>query len=113
MLQTQVDVWMSGVDEVGPVSLVAQWEPSRNEQKYAASSLRKAHSYTYKQIHKYKYTKTPKYTRLVAQWKPSRNGQTYIALPLSEAQLIFIYTNTNIYTYTQNYTNYTAEPLMQ
>ena len=70
MLQTQVDVWMSGVDEVGPVSLVAQWEPSRN-------------------------------------------GQTYIALPLSEARLIFIYTNTNIYTYTQNYTNYTAEPLMQ
>ena len=67
MLQTKVDVWMSGVDEAGPVSLVAQWEPSRNGQKYTAPPLSEAqlihmyvckHKYTntYTHIHKYKCT---------------------------------------------------------
>ena len=61
-----VDVWMSRVDEVGPVSLVAQWEPSRNGQKYTAGPLNEAqlihiqtniHIHIHTQIHTHTHTK--------------------------------------------------------
>ena len=68
---------MSGVDEVGPVSLVTQWEASLDGQKYAAA---RPNSYMHTNkctpeyyVHQYKYTKIH-WSALLPSRKSARMG---------------------------------------